>query len=124
MSDPDVKPAMPGHCCFLARWLKWRQLERCGAYGKGTTGLSHERRDGLWRIIEILAISLHGSRRPIQRLREIFSRHAFEPNSQEICVLITINPTISGTLWNVTDRTGFNYADGGGERPNGQAKPI
>jgi hypothetical protein len=46
-------------------------------------------------------------------LREIFGRHAFEPNSQEICVLITINPTISGTLWNVTDRKGFNYAGGG-----------
>jgi len=44
----------------------------------------------------------------IQRLREKFGRRAFEPNSQERCVLITINPTISGTLWNVTDRKEFN----------------
>jgi hypothetical protein len=35
-------------------------------------------------------------RRPIQRLREVFGRHAFEPNSRERCVLITINSALSG----------------------------
>jgi hypothetical protein len=36
--------------------------------------------------------------RPIQRLREVFGRHAFEPNPWERCVLIRINSTISGML--------------------------
>jgi hypothetical protein len=39
--------------------------------------------------------------------REVFSRHAFEPNSRESCALIKIIRQFPVTLWNVTGRRGF-----------------
>jgi hypothetical protein len=38
-------------------------------------------------------------------------RHAFEPDSRERCVLVTINSTISGTLWSVRDRSIWEISD-------------
>jgi hypothetical protein len=70
-------------------------------------------------------ISPNFDRRPIQRLREVYGRHAFEPNSPERCILITINSTFFVMLWNVMDLRGFNcVGGGGGERQNGQVVPI
>ncbi len=58
-------------------------------------------------------------------LRGVFGRHAFEPNSRERCILITINSTIFVTPWNVMDRRGFScLGGGGGERQKGQVEPI
>ena len=56
---------------------------------------------------DILRIIPNFDRRLIQRLRELFGRHAFEPNSQERCVLSTINSKMSGTLRNLMDRREF-----------------
>ena len=86
-------------------------------------GLIRCRRCGRKLTLRYSGAHHHIPRYPIPRLREMFGRHAFEPNSRERCILITINSTIFVTLWNVMDRRGFNCR-GGGERQNGQAEPI
>lgn len=55
-------------------------------------------------------------RRPIRPWREASDCYVSEADQRERCVLITINSTISGTLWNVADRRGFNGAGGGWDR--------
>jgi len=58
----------------------------------------------------ILSMAKSPELRPlIQRLREKFGRRAFEPNSQERCVLITINSVLSGAQ--STHVTGFGVPE-------------
>ena len=73
----------------------------------------------------MMSFLVSGKLRTDRKARQRDGRHAFEPNSREKCILITINSTIFDTLWNVMDRRGFNCVGGGGaERQNGQVETI
>ena len=68
----------------------------------------------------MMSFLVSGKLRTDRKARQRDGRHAFEPNSRERYILITINSTIFVTLWNVMDHRGFNcIGDGGGERQNG-----